>query len=331
MQRKCILVTGGAGYIGSYMNEKLYQSGYDTVVLDNLSEGFPQAVQHGIFIEGDICDSELLNRIFTTHRIDAVMHFASSLSVGESVINPLKYYKNNVAGTITLLEAMLRHQIKLLIFSSSCTIFGIPKAIPISENHACSPISPYGQSKLMVENILKDVSQTGELRYCSLRYFNASGGDPAGKLKNYKTKEATLIPVVLRSLKEGSVVTIFGTDYPTPDGTCIRDYIHIEDIADAHIKAMEKLFQGAPSSPYNLGNGKGFSVKEIIAAVEKLLNRNVLVSEGPRRPGDPAILIADASKAHLELDWKPKYPSIESIIQHAWQSLIFDPKNGSSR
>lgn len=317
-----ILITGGAGYIGSHVNEKLYRQGHTTIVLDNLSQGFKEAVPHGTLIEGDIADSALLDQIFSTYKIDAVMHFASWLDVGESVHEPLKYYKNNVAGTLGLLEAMLRANVKTIIFSSTAAIFGVPEVTPITEDHPCAPINPYGQTKLTVEKILKDFDRAYGLRYCAFRYFNAAGGDPEGFIKDYKFKDFHLIPFVLRSMRDGGTVSIFGTDYPTPDGTCIRDYIHVEDLASAHIAAMQKLLSGAPSACYNLGSGHGFSVREVIAAVEKVTGQKVSVIEGPRRAGDPPTLVASSEKAQRELGWEPRYIDLEDMVKHCWQAII---------
>lgn len=319
---KTVLVTGGAGFIGSHVNERLYQCGYDTVVLDNLCNGDRRAVLHGTFIQGSFDDKNLLDHIFNTYQIDAVMHFAAFLEVGESVNLPLKYYLNNVAGTIHLLEAMKKHQVNNFIFSSTCAIFGIPNGAIINENHPCHPINPYGQSKLMIETVLEDLDKVDNFRYCCLRYFNVAGGDPLGNIKNYKKREATLIPVILRSLKNsGASITIFGEDYATPDGTCVRDYVHVDDLASAHILAMEKLFEGAPSTCYNLGSNQGFSVREVVNAVEKVTGFPVNVIVGPRRAGDPASLVADSSKARRELSWEPRFSSIELMIKHAWKAM----------
>ncbi len=322
MNSKCILVTGGAGFIGSHINEMLYCLGYQTVVLDNLSQGYREAVQHGIFIEGDLADTALLDQIFSHYQIDAVMHFAAFKNISESTQHPIKYYTNNVVNTLHLLSAMLRHKVTVFIFSSSAAIFGNPQENYISETHPCNPLNPYGQSKRMVENILKDLDQFNQLRFCSLRYFNAVGGDPKGKRKNFNTQDSNLIPIVLRSLKTpNGVVSIYGTDYPTPDGTCIRDYIHIEDLGSAHIAAMEKLLSGAPSNYYNLGNGQGFSVRQVIAAVEKVTGQRVNKREAGRRLGDAAIVRANGSKAQRELDWSPRYSSLEVMIEHAWKAM----------
>jgi len=319
---KCVLVVGGAGYIGSCVNEKLYTNGYQTIVLDNLSKGHKEAVKHGLFIEGDLGDSLLLDHIFNTYSIDGVMHFAAFLEVGESVKDPLKYYFNNVSSTLNLLQAMHKHNVHTFIFSSTAAIFGMPQQELIQETHPCLPMSPYGQSKYMVEQILKDLDSAYGMKYTALRYFNAAGGDPEGKRKLFKTNQSNLIPVILRSLKkENGSITIFGTDFNTKDGTGIRDYVHIEDLATAHIAAMERLWAGAPSTCYNLGNGKGFSVREVISATEKVTGLPVKVVEGARREGDPAISVADATKAKKELNWHPQYLSLEDMIEHTWTSM----------
>lgn len=319
---KCVLVVGGAGYIGSCVNEQLYQSGYKTIVLDNLSKGHKEAVDHGLFIEGDLGDTQLLDHIFTTYSIDAVMHFAAFLEVGESVKDPLKYYMNNVSATLNLLKAMQDHKVNVFIFSSTAAIFGMPQEDLISEAHPSNPLSPYGHSKYMVEQVLKDLDHASGMKYTALRYFNAAGGDSEGKRKLYKKNQSNLIPVVLRSLKlDKSYITIFGTDYPSQDGTAVRDYIHIEDLASAHIAAMERLLKGAPSACYNLGNGKGFTVKEVISATEKVTGLSVQVKEGPRREGDPAFSVADSTKARKELNWEPRRPSLEDMIHDTWQSM----------
>lgn len=321
MVKKNILIVGGAGYIGSHVNKMLYQAGYETVVFDNLSHGDQRAATHGFFIEGDTANPTALDTLFKKHHIDAVMHFAAYIDVGESVRDPSKYYTNNVTNTLNLLNAMLRHSVKTFIFSSSAAVYGIPKEIPIVESHPCHPINPYGYSKLMVETILSDFDKAYGLKSCSMRYFNAAGGDPDGEIKNYKRKEHNLIPLILKSLKKKESVTIFGTDYPTPDGTCIRDYIHVCDLANAHISAMEHIIKGAPSSIYNLGNGNGFSVRQVIHAVEKVTGLKVHVIEGDRRPGDPAILVANAQKAIHELKWNPQFSALETMIEHAWKAI----------
>jgi UDP-glucose 4-epimerase len=321
-QKKCVLVVGGAGFIGSHVNKMLHQKGYDTVILDNLSRGNQKAIINGTFVHGDMSDNNLLNQIFSTHAIDAVMHFAALTDVGESMTNPLKYYINNVANTLLLLNSMLRHGVKIFIFSSSAAIFGNPIIPKVSESHPCQPINPYGQTKLMVETILRDLDLSQSIKSCSLRYFNAAGGDPEGIIKLYKRHESNLIPRILRNiqLNEGPFI-INGTDYDTFDGTCIRDYVHIEDLGTAHISAMEQLFEGAPTNFYNLGNGQGFSVREVISTAFEVTGRQIPIQEGPRRPGDPAILVADASKAKKELLWQPRFPLLKDMILHNWQAI----------
>lgn len=321
MQKKTILVTGGAGFIGSYVNLLLQQAGYATVVLDNLSRGKKEMVHGGAFIEGNVGDLATLNKIFNLYRIDGVMHFAAWIDVGESVSIPLDYYQNNVGNTLNLLESMVKNKIQNLIFSSTAAIYGIPHAEKISEKHALNPINPYGKGKLMIENMLADFAEAYDLKYCSLRYFNAAGGDPTGMIKNKKPTESNLIPRTLRSiLKPNEILTVYGNDYPTFDGTCIRDYIHIHDLAVAHIQALEKLLIGKPSAIYNLGTGHGYSVKQVIDATEKVTKRKVPFTIGPRREGDPPVLVADAAKAKEDLKWAPQY-SLEQIIEHAWLAL----------
>ncbi|MBA3957149.1 MAG: UDP-glucose 4-epimerase GalE [Parachlamydiaceae bacterium] len=323
MKTKKILIVGGAGFIGSHVTQMLQQSGYETVVLDNLSRGSRKAVQQGTFIEGCISDRKLLDHLFSSHHTDAVMHFAALTDVGESVRDPLKYFIHNVSYTLNLLEAMKAHHIKTFIFSSSAAIFGVPKQTQVAEDHSCDPINPYGHSKLMVEQILRDADAAYDLRFCCLRYFNAAGGDPRGLIKYKVRPETNIIPIILGQLQQAAGnVKINGTDYPTSDGTCVRDYIHIEDLGRAHIVALEQLFAGASSNCYNLGNGNGFSVRQVVAAVEAVTGRKLHVTEGPRRPGDPAILVADAQRAHRELHWKPQYPHLETMIEHAWRARI---------
>jgi UDP-glucose 4-epimerase len=317
---RTILITGGAGFIGSHVNELLHSHGYQTVVLDNLSKGSRTAVLHGKLIEGDIANDALLDQIFTSYKIDVVMHFAAFTEVGDSVFNPLKYYENNVVNTLKLLNAMQKHHVNIFIFSSTATIFGnIPqeqKGMISEETPRCS-MSPYGRSKQIIEEILPDFEQAYGLRFCCLRYFNVSGGDPNGRIKNERLNHSNLIPIVLNQLLiDNGSVTIFGTDYPTPDGTAVRDYIHVMDIGAAHIAAMERLWKGGKSSYYNLGNGRGYSVREVIAAAMRVVGKEMTIFEGKRRLGDPAILIADSTKAQQELGWQPKYPSLEMMIEH---------------
>ncbi|WP_042281223.1 UDP-glucose 4-epimerase GalE [Candidatus Protochlamydia sp. R18] len=318
MSQLTILIVGGAGYIGSHVNKMLNLMGYHTIVVDNLSRGSIKTVLHGTFVQGDLCDPLFLNQLFQKYTIDAVMHFAAYIDVGESVVNPAKYYQNNVVNTLNLLTAMVKSQVKTFIFSSTAAIFGYPLSNKIAESHPCHPINPYGETKWVAEKMLRDFEQAYGLKYSCLRYFNAAGGDPEGKIKNYQTKSSNLIPLILKSLQhETKSITIYGTDYATTDGTCIRDYIHIQDLGHAHIKALEQLFNGSSSTSYNLGNGNGFSVKEVIQTVEKVLNKKVSFIEGARRPGDPPILLADTQKAASLLNWHPQF-SLAEMIKHAW-------------
>lgn len=321
MQTKKILVVGGAGYIGSQVNKLLNDSGYETVVFDNLCNGNRRRVKWGTFIKGDLANRRALEKTFNEHQFDAVMHFAALINVGESVAQPGEFYQNNVSNTLNLLESMRQHQVNNFIFSSTAAVYGIPQSQLITENHPKNPINPYGQSKLMVEKILEDYNNAYGLKSVTLRYFNAAGGDPTGIIKNYHQKKANLIPIILEAIKNDQPVTINGIDYPTPDGTCVRDYVHVNDLGTAHIKAMEKLFKGGPSEAYNLGNGKGFSIREVIKAAENVTKKSVDILEGPRRPGDPPYLLADSSKAIQQLDWHIQYPGLESMIEHAWKAL----------
>jgi UDP-glucose 4-epimerase len=322
MPAKKILVVGGAGFIGSHVNKMLNASGYETIIFDNLSRGDSRAVINGSFVKGDISSLTDLTSLFDSHNFDAVMHFAAFTDVGESVYSPEIYYANNVAATLQLLSLMVKHRVNNFIFSSSAAVYGIPKEPYIVETSVCQPINPYGRTKRMVEEILQDFESAHGLQYCALRYFNAAGGDPDGEIKNYKKKENNLIPLALRSLLDpNGQITVFGTDYPTDDGTCIRDYIHVNDLASAHILAMEALLEGAPSDIYNLGNGNGFSVKEVLTSVENVTGKSLNIKIGDRRPGDPAILLANSEKAHQKLQWHPKYTLIEEMIAHAWQAI----------
>jgi len=321
MTTKTILITGGAGFIGSAVNALLHESGYDTVIYDNLSTGRAEAVTHGTLVKGDLNDKESLNKLFTDYHFDAVMHFAAAIDIGESFEKPLFYYQNNVAATINLLNAMVEAKTNILIFSSSAGVYGAPDLQPITEEQPTQPINPYGQTKLQVEQILRDIDDAGLIRSCSLRYFNAAGGDPKGLLANYKTKEHNLIPVALRCLMGNAPLTLFGDDYPTDDGTCVRDYVHIHDIAAAHIAAMEQLFQGAPTNIYNLGSGAGFSNREVLNTIEQVTGKKITLKIGPRRRGDPATLVADATKAKKNLSWQPQYPTLEDMVTHAFKAL----------
>lgn len=318
-----ILVTGGAGYIGSHAVLALKNAGYEVIVLDNLSNGHRELVEEVLqvkLIVGDTSDRTLLNNIFTTHNIAAVMHFAAYIAVGESVTDPAKYYRNNVIGTLTLLEAMLAASINKFIFSSTCALYGVPKFVPLTEVHPQDPISPYATSKWMVERILSDFDTAYNLKSVRFRYFNAAGADPTGLLGEDHDPETHLIPLVLQAaLGKSESILIFGTDYPTNDGTCIRDYIHVTDLAQAHILGLDYLLKDGESEVFNLGNGSGFSVREVIETAKKVTGKEIKIVERDRRPGDPPILVGSSDKARQKLGWQPQYPNLEEIISHAWQ------------
>jgi UDP-glucose 4-epimerase len=318
-----ILVTGGAGYIGSHTVLALLRAGYEVVILDNLVYGHRDLVEQVLqveLIQGDTGDRALLDDLFKTRNITAVMHFSAYAYVGESVTDPAKYYRNNVLGTLTLLEAMLAASVKKFVFSSTCATYGVPEVIPIPENHPQNPINPYGATKLMVERILSDFDVAYEFKSVRFRYFNAAGADPSGSLGEDHNPETHLIPLVLQTaLGKRKSISIFGTDYPTPDGTCIRDYIHVSDLADAHVLGLEYLLKGGDSQAFNLGNGSGFSVREVIAAAQEVTGIDIPVEECDRRPGDPPALIGTSEKAITTLGWQPKYPDIKDIVAHAWQ------------
>ena len=314
-----ILVVGGAGYIGSHMVKCLLADGHKVIVVDNLSTGYEDAVLSKTFYQIDIASHFGINQVFKDHIIDAVFHFASYIQVGESVTAPAKYYENNVSATLTLLQAMVDAGVKKFVFSSTAAVFGNPEYSPIDENHPKRPINPYGHSKLMVEQILQDFDHAYGLKSVCLRYFNAAGADPEGQLGECHEPETHLIPLVLQAASgRRAAICVFGQDYETPDGTCVRDYIHINDLADAHVKAIEYLNSGNSSDVFNLGNGKGFSVKEIIHAAEKVTGKSIPINYEPRRAGDPPILVANATKAKKILGWYPYYTQVGEIIQHAW-------------
>jgi UDP-glucose 4-epimerase len=314
-----ILVVGGAGYIGSHMVKQLSQSGHDVLTLDNLSYGYRDAVKYGEFIEGDLGDSTILDSIFKAGDIDAVMHFAGFIQVGESVIKPSMYYHNNVVNTITLLDAMLRNKVKNFIFSSTAAIFGEPDYTPIDEKHPKQPINPYGHSKLMIEQVLEDYDVAYGLRSTCLRYFNAAGADPDGELGERHVPETHLIPLILQAAsgRRGDI-KVFGDDYATDDGTCVRDYIHINDLCEAHSLALQKMIQNDQSARYNLGNSQGFSVKQVIDVAREVSGKEFKVTIEPRRAGDPAVLVADATLAKKELGWQPKFANLKDIVKTAW-------------
>ena len=320
---KTVLVTGGAGYIGSHSALELQKAGYEVIILDNLVYGHQDLVETVLktkLIFGDTCDSNLLKQIFSTHEIDAVMHFAAYTYVGESVTKPAKYYRNNVVGTLTLLEAMLEAGINKFVFSSTCATYGVPETVPIKEEQSQNPINPYGVTKLMVEQILQDFSHAYDFRSVCLRYFNAAGADPEGMLGEDHNPETHLIPLVLQAASgHRDSISIFGTDYNTPDGTCIRDYIHVSDLAQAHILALKYLLDDGKTDVFNLGNGNGFSVKQVIEIARKITGQEIKALECDRRPGDTPILVGSGEKAQQILGWQPQYYTLEDIIAHAWQ------------
>jgi UDP-glucose 4-epimerase len=327
-RRPCVLVLGGAGYIGSHVNLALAERGYKTVVLDNLVYGHRESVLCGELVVGDMADSHLVNDLFSRFQFDAVMHFAAYAYVGESVTDPAKYYMHNVANTLALLEVMRRHATRAIVFSSTCATYGIPSTIPIPEDHPQNPINPYGASKAMVERVLKDYAMAYGFHHAILRYFNAAGADPAGRIGEWHDPETHLIPLVLRAgLGQAGPVTIMGTDYETPDGTCIRDYIHVSDLADAHIVAMEKILAERCSVIYNLGTGNGTSVREIVNVAATVTGHPVPVVVGSRRPGDPPSLVGDARRAMQELGWKPRVSDLKTILSSAWNWELQHARN----
>ncbi|WP_456485067.1 UDP-glucose 4-epimerase GalE [Desulfurobacterium sp.] len=315
-----VAVTGGAGYIGSHTVKLLRENGNEVLVIDNLYNGHQEAVPDDVtFIKCDIRNTENLKTIFNEFKPEAVIHFAAFIEVGESTKNPLAFYINNVSGTLSLLSAMEQTAVNRIIFSSTAAVYGNPKTVPIPETEPVKPINPYGQTKACVEKALKDMSQFDNLSYVSLRYFNAAGADPSGLIGESHNPETHLIPLVLKTAKgEREQISIFGTDYPTPDGTCIRDYIHVNDLAKAHLLALEYLMSGGKSDIFNCGYGKGYSVREIIETAKKVTGRNFKVIEEERRQGDPAVLVADSSKLRKILNWNPEFDDLEFIIKTAW-------------
>ena len=315
-----ILVVGGAGYIGSHANKELNRRGYQTLVYDNLVYGHKESVKWGKLEIGDLAEKEHLEQVFQENLIDAVLHFAAYAYVGESVTEPAKYYNNNVCNTINLLDVMRKYKVNNIIFSSTCATYGIPEKMPITEDMPQNPVNPYGATKKMVERILEDYHKAYGVQYCCLRYFNAAGADPDGEIGESHTPETHLIPLILDAASgKRESISIFGTDYPTEDGTCIRDYIHVTDLADAHIRALEYLKQGGESTCFNLGNGNGDSVRHVIEVVKQVTGKEFKVKEEKRRAGDPPVLIGSAEKAEKVLGWKPKYAEIETIVEHAWK------------
>lgn len=321
-----ILVTGGAGYIGSHVVKELLRQGHKPIVFDNLQTGHRKTTKDALFIEGDLSDQKKLKETFQAYQIDTVIHFAADSLVGESVQNPLKYFNNNVKNGLNLIEIMEEFKVNKIVFSSSAAVYGEPKEIPIPENHPCVPTNPYGETKWIFEKVLQAFHDTKKLNFISLRYFNAAGADPEGELGEDHSPETHLIPLVIMAALDGTSVPVYGTDYNTPDGTCIRDYIHVTDLANAHILALRKLEQEKISGMYNLGNGNGYSVREVIETVKKVTGRKVAAVDSPRRPGDPARLVASSDKIKKELGWIPKYPDLETIVETAWEWHRKHPK-----
>ncbi|MFL5784479.1 MAG: UDP-glucose 4-epimerase GalE [Bacteriovoracaceae bacterium] len=313
-----VLVTGGAGYIGSHAVRELLDSGHQVVVYDDLSNGHEEAIdRRAAFVRGSTEDIDLLVTKMKLHGIEAVMHFAANIEVGESVTDPYKYYQNNFSNSLMLLEAMNLCNVKKLVFSSTAAVYGIPEKTPIEESDRLSPINPYGRSKMMMEMAIEDGCQAYGIGYTILRYFNVAGASPDSLIGEDHRPESHLIPKILTAAREGKSVKIFGTDYQTPDGTCIRDYVHVMDLARAHVMAMRKIVPGK-GNVYNLGSEKGFSVREVIAACERVTGRKIIVEETARRPGDPDILVASSKKIKAELEWERSFPDMETIVAHAW-------------
>jgi UDP-arabinose 4-epimerase len=316
---KTILVTGGAGFVGSHACKALSRAGYLPVTFDNLEHGHERAVKWGPLERGDLRNETDLHRAFEARRPWAVMHFAAYAYVGESTVDPLRYYDNNVGGTAKLLQACASFGCQNVVFSSSCATYGVPDRLPITEDTAQNPVNPYGYTKLVVERMLKDAEVAYGIRHVALRYFNAAGADPDGELGELHQPETHLIPLVLfAAMGREPSIKIFGNDYPTPDGTCIRDYVHVSDLADAHVAAIAWLAAGNPSNSFNLGNGLGFSVAEVVRTTEKVTGLSVRTEMCPRRPGDPPVLVGDSTKARELLGWIPKIPGLDQQITHAW-------------
>ena len=329
-----VLVTGGAGYVGSHVVRRLVEAGTEVLILDDLSFGHRSAVSREPFVEGDFGDAAVLDGIFGDGGIDAVVHMAGSCLVGESMADPSAYYANNVTNTLTLLDAMRRHEVGLIVFSSSAAVYGEPHDVPIREEHPCNPSNPYGETKLAVERVLGWYRRAYGIRYAALRYFNAAGAHESGEIgEDHGDRESHLIPRLLRSILDGGPPTpIMGEDYPTSDGTCIRDYVHVMDLADAHVAALGALTRGTlEAGSFNLGNGEGFSVREVVATVAKVAGVMPPTERAPRRAGDPPILVATAERAARRLEWTPRRPSLEAIVKSAWTWHSRHPKGYKDR
>lgn len=315
-----ILVTGGAGYIGSHIVKTLGEKGYDIVVFDNLSYGHEWALLSGKLIKGDLADKELLDKVFRDKKFDAVVHMAAFVVVDESIREPLIYYRNNFVNALNLIEMCLKHEVNKFIFSSTAAVYGVPDKVPVTEDMPLLPINPYGASKVMVEQVIHDVSEVNDFRYVALRYFNVAGADPLSRIGQARGDATHLITVALRTaLGKKECLNIYGTDYNTDDGTCIRDYIHVDDLADAHVLSLEYLAEGGSSKVYNCGYGHGYSVKEVVDRVKRVTGVNLPVQSVDRRPGDPPVLVADTSKIKRELCWTPRYDDLDYIIKTAWE------------
>ena len=314
-----VLIVGGAGYIGSQTAKAVAAAGLDPIVFDNLVYGHEWAVKWGPLVRGDLADRPLLTDVMKQHRVDAVIHFAAYAYVGESVTNPRKYFGNNVTGSLNLLDAMLDTGVRDIVFSSTCATYGVPRQVPINEDHPQAPVNPYGETKLAIERALHWYQRAYPIRFAALRYFNAAGADPDGEIGEDHDPETHLIPLAIEAALGGKDLDIYGTDYATPDGTAIRDYIHVQDLADAHVAALARLRAGATNLCLNLGTGRGHSVREVIAAVEKVSGKKVAAHESGRRAGDPPELVADARLAAEVLGWQARLPAIETIVAHAWR------------
>jgi UDP-arabinose 4-epimerase len=314
-----ILVTGGAGFIGSHTCKALRHAGFDPICYDNLTRGNSESVKWGALEIGDLADGARLRAVIGKYRPRAVVHFAAFAYVGESNADPIAYYRNNVGGTAELLDAMRECGVRHIVFSSSCAIYGVPHEIPITEQTPASPINPYGATKMICERMLRECAAVSPLSFIALRYFNAAGADPDGEIGECHVPETHAIPLLLEAAAERKkAFTIFGDDYPTADGTCVRDYVHVSDLADAHVRAVRAVLNGAESAAFNLGTGRGWSLRQLVDTASQIVNREIPVTIGPRRAGDPPVLIADASLARTRLDWRPRCPDLATQIKHAW-------------